>query len=403
MSRASGHGNERGIALVMVLIILLVVSVIATALMLSVQIESKISGRDDRRSQALSLAEAGIAEVISRLKSGEVPDTLNPRMTTQIFMVAPGNVPVLGTDSTALPTAQPAGHWLTYSLPRRGPEALTVTYRTDAARTRIFRYDRDRSPPIQTDSGEPIFVITSTGRKGTDTRTVVSEVIRKPYRPDIKAPVVSGMDLRFGGNSTTCGYDHRIDTPTWYGKNGRVGAQSCVPYEIGAGILPGAWSADGLDPAGASKLVGQPVADQIGFYEGPWDALGIPQADFFGLVGAPYTAVPASLRGIVYVDNDGVSQNQSGAYGIQGTAGEGVLYVDGDLNLTGPFTYRGLVYVEGNVNTSGDVWILGALVGRGKSGMKVTGGATVLYSRDAISLMLAKYAGQFVQLSWREK
>ena len=405
MSRVPRVPDERGVALVMALLILVVVSVICAALMLSVQIETKVSGRDERRSQALSLAEAGIAEAISRIRSGEVPDTLNPKMASQVFMVTPGNVPVLGADSTALATAQPAGNWLSYSLPRRGDQVLTVTYRTDPARTEIYRYDHAKNPPVQTLTGQPIFVITSTGRKGTDVRTVVTEVIHKPYQPDIKAPVVSNVDLKFSGNCVTCGYNHRIDTPLWYGRNGRGGLNSCVPYETGAGNLPGAWSGAALDQAGGSQIDGQPtsVSNQVGFYSGPWDPLGIPQADFFGMTGPAFTAVPTSLKGIVYVDNDGISQNQSGAWGIQGTTGEGMLYVDGDLNLTGPFTYKGLVYVEGNLNTSGDVWVLGCLVARGKSGVKVTGGATVLYSSDAVALMMAKYAGQFVTLSWREK
>src|SRR5580765_4788527 len=134
-------GRERGIALVMALLVLLVIAVIAAALMLTVQVETKISGRDDRRSQALSSAEAGVAEAVSRIRSGEVPDTLNPKMASQIFLSAAGSVPVLGADSTALPTAQPAGKWLSYSTAAKGDQALTVTYRTDRTHTQIYRYD----------------------------------------------------------------------------------------------------------------------------------------------------------------------------------------------------------------------------------------------------------------------
>jgi hypothetical protein len=121
------------------------------------------------------------------------------------------------------------------------------------------------------------------------------------------------------------------------------------------------------------------------------------------MVGAPSTALPASLNGITYIDNDGVPQNQSGSWGIESTGGEGLLYVDGDLNLTGPFTYKGLVYVEGNLASSGHIWVLGAIIARGRSGVKLTGGANVLYSEEAIQLAIAKFAGQFVTLSWREK
>jgi len=35
--------------------------------------------------------------------------------------------------------------------------------------------------------------------------------------------------------------------------------------------------------------------------------------------------------------------------------------------------------------------------------VKMNGGATILYSSDAISIALAKYGGQFVTLNWREK
>jgi len=398
--------RERGIALVMALLVLLVISAVCAALMLSVQVETKISGRDERRSQALSLAEAGVAEAIPRIRSGEVPDTLNPRMAAQIFLVRPGNVPVLGGDSIALATAQPAGSWLTYSTPGRGGQALTVTYRTDAARTAIYRYDQAKNPPIQTATGQPIYVVTSTGRKGTDTRTVITEVIQKPFNPEIKAALVADVDIRFSGNTVVCGYNHRIDTPLWYGEFGRDGLNSCVPYETGEGDLLGAWSSGSIDPGGASEQAGQPVpslSNQTGFYTGPWDALGIPQADFSSLAGAPYTAVPANLKGIVTIDNDGVGQNQSGAWGIQATSGEGLLYVDGDLNLTGPFTYKGLVYVEGNLSSTGHIWVLGSVIVRGKSGVKLAGGANVLYSSEAIRLAVATYAGQFVTLSWREK
>jgi hypothetical protein len=399
--------RERGIALVMALLILLVISAVAGVLMLSVQVETKISGRDERRSQALSLAEAGIAEAISRIRAGDVPDTLNPRLAAQIFLVNPGSVPVLGGDSIALPTAQPAGRWLTYSTAGRGDQVLSVTYRTDPARTSIYRYDQTRNPPIQTATGQPIYVITSTGRKGSDVRTVVTEVIKKPFNIDMKAAIAADVDIRFTGNAVVCGFNHGIDIPVTYGEFGRYGTNSCVPYESGAGDLLGAWSTDAIDASGASETAGQPppgtMADQSGFYTGPWDAVGVSQAEFYEMAGTPFSAVPATLRGIVYIDNDGVGQNQSGTWGIQGTNGEGLLYVDGDLNLTGPFTYKGLVYVEGNLATAGHIWVLGGLIVRGKSGVTLSGGSTVLYSSEAIRLAIARHAGQFVTLSWREK
>jgi Tfp pilus assembly protein PilX len=405
--KLSTAARQRGIALVMALLVLLVISVIAAALMLTVQVETKISGRDDRRSQALSIAEAGVAEAVSRIRSGDVPDTLNPKMASQIFLSAAGSVPVLGADSTALPTAQPAGKWLNYSTAAKGDQALTVTYKTDPARTVIFRYDTKKNPPVQTATGQPIFVITATGRKGSDTRTVVTEVIRKPFEPDIKGALTTDVDTRFSGNCTVCGYNHRLLTPLGYGADGRGGPNSCVPYEVGAGDVPAVWSGGTIDPGGGSVVAAASspatLPTQTGFYSGPWDAIGMSQDEFASMVGAPVTAVPANLNGITYIDSDGVPQNQSGSWGITTTSGEGLLYVDGDLNLTGPFNYKGLIYVEGNLTSSGHIWVLGAIVARGRSGVKLTGGAALLYSEEAIQLAVSKFAGQFVTLSWREK
>src|SRR2546428_5187219 len=67
--------REKGVALVVVLLILVVLSAIVAALMLSIHIETRISGHDERRSEALSIAEAGISDAVSRIRSGEVPGT----------------------------------------------------------------------------------------------------------------------------------------------------------------------------------------------------------------------------------------------------------------------------------------------------------------------------------------
>src|SRR5262249_58955492 len=95
------------------------------------------------------------------------------------------------------------------------------TTKPAAAPPTIPRHAQRKSPPVQTATGQPIFVITSTGRKGNDNRTVVSEVIRKPFDPDIKAALVTDVDTRFSGNCIVCGYNHQLLTPLWYGENGR--------------------------------------------------------------------------------------------------------------------------------------------------------------------------------------
>ncbi|HEY2954577.1 MAG TPA: hypothetical protein VGK89_04960 [Candidatus Eisenbacteria bacterium] len=395
-------------ALVMALLVLLVMALLAAVLMMSVSMNRKIAGHDLRMSKALNTAEAGVGEAIARIRNGDLGLAgNNPRAVGQVFLCPAGSVPVLGTDSVAVETRQPTGQWLPYSTASRGPDVLTVQFKTNAARTLIYKYDNTLTPPVNTTTGLPIYVVNSTARQGTAVKRVVTEVIQKPVNADSKAAVAAKHDIRFIGNSAVCGYDHSINTPVWYGENGRTGSNSCIPYEVNQNSdLPGSWTTDTTWGGGTPTQAGYPQANasrQTGFYSGPWDAVGLSQADFYAWAGVPSTGVPANLNGITYLDNDGIAQNVSGSWGIQGQGGEGLLYLDGSLTINSWFTYRGLVYIEGDVTFNGQAWILGGLIVHGQTDVKLTGGCTILYSHEAILLALAKYGGQFVTLSWREK
>ena len=406
--RGPAPSGERGVALVMALLVLLVMALLAAVLMMSISINRKVAGHDLRMSKALNTAEAGVGEALARIRSGDLPlSTANPRAVGQIFLCPAGSVPVLGTDSIAVETRQPAGEWLNYSPASRGPDALTVQFKTNAARTLIYRYDNTATPPVNTATGLPIYVVSATGRQGTAVKRVVTEVIRKPFNVFAKGAFVANHDINFVGNAVVCGYNHRYDTPAWHGENGRLGANSCIPDEVNPGSeLYGSWTTGATINGGGAFQQGLPtpnISGQVGFYTGPWDMLGIPQVDFYSWVGGPKAAEPANINAITYLDNDGIAQNQSGAFAFHGADGEGLLYVDGDLTLNSTFTYRGMVYIEGDLKLNGTAWILGGLVVRGKTEVKMNGGATVLYSSEAIMIALAKYGSQFVTLSWREQ
>ena len=404
--------DERGMAMVMALLVLMVISVIATLMMMGLQAETRIAGSSMRQAEALNVAEAGIAEAVSRIRVGDIEDTgANPRMVAQIFNAPSGNVPASGADTIGLATAQPAGAWLEYSTATKGRNVLTVEYKTDAAKTVVYRYDKNVAPPIQTLSGYPIFVITSTGRVNRELRRVVSEVIRKPVNINIHGSVTAGVDVKFTGNARVCGYNHRADTPTNRGDNGRGGADGCNEdpgvqhWELPTGHKPGIWSTDDVNSSGGAVASGTPdeLENQTGFYAGPWEALGMSQAEFYSWIGPRTATLPGDLNGVYYLDDNSTTQDHSGNYGIHGATGSGLLYVDGDLTLNSTFSYRGLIYVEGNLNINGSAWVLGALVVKGQSVLKNNGGATVLYSYDAITQNISQQAGTFVTLSWQER
>ena len=93
--------NENGIALVIALMVLLALSVMAVGLMLSITSEQKITSNNVRAMEALTYAEAGIAEAVNRLDSDEsgitiFPTTVNPVLDWRAMIInnAP---PTLGT------------------------------------------------------------------------------------------------------------------------------------------------------------------------------------------------------------------------------------------------------------------------------------------------------------------
>ncbi len=397
--------NERGMALVIAMLVLLVITLLGIVLMASVAVNRRVAGSDVMVRKALDSAEAGIAEATSRLRNGDAPmPTSNPRAVSQIYLAASGSIPAVGVDTTAMATSQPNGSWLTYSDATKNSNVLTIRFKTDAARTVIYRYDPTKTPSIQTSTGSYIYEITSTGRAGTAKRTVVADVIATPVQVLAKAAMTAGFDVSFVGNAVVCGYNHSLSTPVGTGASGRGSAPDCVPYETVGGDLPAAWSTGTISGGGASGTTGSPTANmpnQSGFYTGPWQMLGMTQSQFQSYVGAPVASI-SNLNGINYVDNDAIMGNQSSSVSLHSVTGEGLLYVDGDATMNAGFTYTGLVYIEGDLKLNGQAWILGGMVVRGKTTIKMNGGATILYSSDAISQKLAQYGGSYTTLAWRE-
>ena len=402
--------DERGIALIMALMVLLAMSLLAVLLMVSLQVETKIAGHSARHASALNIAEAGVGEALSRIRNGDIPNTLNPRTVGQIFLANPGSIPPVGADTFAMGTGQPAGEWLDYSTANKTADVLTVRYKTDAARTVIYRYDQNLNPPINYLTGFPIWVVTARGRKGNDVRRIETEVVPRPYNVICNAAMSAKKGIDFSGSAEVCGYNHRLDTPSY--TDGVHGAPAgpngpCVPWELNVADLPGSWSEEPITSGGSAEQGGNPVKNSdnngAGFYTGPWDALGLTQAEFWAWIGPPITIPPLTPNGIFYLDNNTTHQDQSGIFAYNGANGEGFLYIDGDATLNGNFTFRGLIYIEGDLKVNGNTWILGALIVRGKGPIKIASGScVVLYSRDAVQQNITKYGQQFMTLAWRE-
>jgi hypothetical protein len=392
--------------MVVAILVLFVVCLLATVVMQNLSTQRKISGHDMRASRSMSTAEAGIAEATSRFRSGEITlDESRPASVAEIFLAPAGGLPALGTDSTAFATAQSPGSWLAYSTANRSADALTLSFKRDSATGAILRYDDTQSPPLNTATGMAVVQITSTGTTGTDRSQVRTDVIRQPLHPTLSGALSANCNVTLANAVAVCGYRHGAATAFGHGVNGRLGSPGCQGDEVGIGDVPGVWAAGTVNNTGGlvSGSPGSILASQAGFYDGPWEALGITQSAFTTALGSP-SASPSSYQGFVWMDNNGVLNDGNAAYAIANLNGEGVLYVDGNLALTGAVAWRGLIWVEGTLTASATGSVIGAVVVRGRPGgaCSLSGGPAVLYSLDAVNNAAARGMKQIVALTWRE-
>ena len=150
------------------------------------------------------------------------------------------------------------------------------------------------------------------------------------------------------------------------------------------------------------------LKNQIGMYGGPWDVLTMPQADFYNWIGPLSTKFkdgdPVPSGRTYLKDKNGKPQHGKQTFKFKGGNGDGILYVDGNLEIDGDFTFRGLIYVEGNVNWKGTAWVCGAVVVGDHSGFKTSHheALTVLKSVQSVQQFIQIHGNPFVTLTWRE-
>lgn len=399
--------NERGVSLIVAILVLVTLAAIAVTMMISIISDRRIAAYDLQTAKALHYAEAGVAEGLERIRRRDVPDSLNPKMVTQVFLTRMGDVPVLGADSTALATGQPQGQWMDYSTPRRGPDVLTIEYKTDPAKTKIYRYDKTKNPPVQTLSGAPIFVITATGRVGSARRRLVTEVVNPILSPNIKgAAVAFKSKVEFKSRTYAIGYDYKLATPTGTSNNGA----RTPAWETGLSNVAAGYAMKEVKVEGNSIISGNPAKQEKmpQPYAGPWEVLGMTQTEFYSWIGEPnWDKKQGVPRGITYLDKPGGKlQTDKDKFEMKGGFnGDGLLYVNGKLEVKGDFTFRGLIYCEGEFRVHGSAWILGSVVAR-KVHLHPKKSAvlplTVLKSTEAVSQNINKYGGFFTTLAWRE-
>ncbi len=411
--------GEGGSILVITLLILFAVGVIGSVLATISSVDLKISGNQRVTTQAFSVAEAGLNEAIHRIVIPPTQATIgpwtgdisigdakpyDPNWETRIYLTDPGAAPVGGGSLVTTGTIQdPNQPYLIYSQPAGVQGVLSVQHKwedrnADTVRDpdEIVLYDPKQVPPENFTSGFPVEVITSTGQWGNATRRVQTELTKKTILARSLGAMYIDKAIDVGGTPDFCGHNHDITIPV-----GTI-PPACTAWHLPTGGLVGVvTTGDAVDVSGTPVIQGDPAptdtASTNPFYTLA-ETLGISDPELAQLLaGADFTAIPGTgdpWDGITYIVGDATINSN--------LVGSGLIYVTGDLSGSGGFSYSGIVFVEGDLNLTGGPWLIGSLIVRGTGDyLSSAGGATILYSEEAITSALAS-SFPAVILSWRE-
>jgi hypothetical protein len=418
-------------ALVALLVILSALTILSLGLIVFARTEIQIADNQRTHVGALYVAEAGVSEVVARMDlpvgtmvtangytfDASIRDDIvnpDPNWRTEVYLENLGGLPAPVGTEVIVPTVQSSADWLAYGDTDQGLDPIVVEHKWadrdgDGIRdaNELVRYDANRFPPQNFDSGQPIEVITVSGLFGGSRRRVRSEIVRLPLSVRVTAAMTSDNVIDLTGNMSGCGHNHDIATP--------VGTRipGCRPFElcanrtadVTAGCLVAVMTTgDIAATGGSSDLEGFPTwadtSSANNFFD-IQDYLGISLNQWNEVRNNPdYTSSTdaVNMDGIVVVEGDATGPER-----WNGNVGTGLIYVNGDMDISGNLVWKGMIYVEGDCDITGTAWILGAIMVRGTTTATAfsAGNSVILYSRDAISLYVGGQMS-YQTLAWNE-
>ncbi|MGH2569925.1 MAG: hypothetical protein ACRDGR_01780, partial [bacterium] len=378
----------------------------------------------------LYTAEAGVSEIVARMEmdvgtlvnvnGGTVDahigdDKFNPDPTwrTEVYLAAPDSLPAPVGAESIVPTVQTAGSWLHYGDTGLGLEPIVVEHKwidrnENGVRDldEIVRYDAGRFPPENFASGFPVETIRVPAHLNGSQRIVRAEITTFSIVAKTAAAITCDRSVDLTGNMSSCGHNHDLWTPAGTQIPACRGWELCANRTLDSteGCLVAVMTTgDDVATGGGSNVEGFPAWSDTSAANPFHDIeqyLGISTVQWNQFKSHPdYTSSndAAVMDGIVIVDGDA-----TGSETFNGNVGQGLIYVDGDMEITGNLQWRGLIFVEGDCRIVGTAWILGGICVRGTSDDAfAAGNSTVLYSRDAIQMFVGDAFG-YQTLAWSE-
>jgi PilX N-terminal len=410
--------DERGNALVIAILLVFAASTIGAMVAMMSATDLKISGNQERGTEAFFAAEAGMAETIHRLAlpyptdvvvggqtiNGSIADMppFDPNYKVYLTLNAAGANPTISGSTMTAGTLQDVnGELIEYSRTSGTDEVLTVEHKWEDVNGdnvrdvgEVVLYDPAQVPPENLTVGNPVEIITVTGRAGAGTKRVVqAEVTRLRLVAKTLGAFYSDKSVTASGNSHFCGWNHDPSVPAGTVQN------ACFAYHEAEGHLAAiTTTGDAVNQQGSTDLDGSPNSTDND-PANPWyslaEVLGLTTSETAEILSiADNTSIVSPLDGITYIQGNATINSN--------VVGHGLLYITGNAVINGGFKYWGLIYIEGDCNVTGTPWIVGSMICKQTANFNFnSGNAGILYSQDVITQYVGA-AMPMVTLSWRD-
>jgi len=354
---------ERGFALVFSLMILLMVTLLALAATNTSVLDIKIGSNDLTSKKAFYVAEAGWNEFTARFKTGEIRDLAPANTDWKIFL--------------ASDVRRAAGIGYDLNNTNHG-YVQTVQNQLDYAvqiRHLVENFN------VVTRAGHPVYVATSHGWHGEGKKTVEVLLNQSPGL-DPPSALYSKTSVSVKGHSTI------VDGNDYCGVQNRPGIITTTDTiaTSGSPVI------DGFPAEILNSTLNLPLDEYVGYlkdyanYTDTYTAnRTLTGMDWGSLTGGESTSDPLRPSGsanIVYFNMNAVNTIKLAG----GCHGEGILLVNGNLEINGGFAWYGIVIATGALTFSGggEKNITGGVLAGNMTSVEVdvAGNVGILYCSD---------------------
>ncbi|HUV49429.1 MAG TPA: pilus assembly PilX N-terminal domain-containing protein [Anaerolineae bacterium] len=394
------YKNEKGMVLPLGLMFLAIIAILGTTAVIVTTTDLKIGSNYRASEEAFYAAEAGIEEARARLRQSAANHINDGHPTSDQWRAYIGeNVKAQGKGYNS----SNAMHIRVSSLQSYLAYVVEIKHQTDTSGNILYWGDPDGDGISQrnldgTYSGNKnIYLVTSYGYSGTSNKAICVEMTLVP-------PVTAPAALYIEASTTIQGSSTNIIGTDSCGSEDKPGI---ITSQAEGSITENGNPTISGDPAISYNGANMDIQSVVDSFKGSADfAYTVNSATDTGMNwGTPTPGATlqdpssCSSSNIVYYNTQNTYIKLSG-----GSAGCGILLVEGDLDMSGGFSWYGIVIVTGAITITGggDKNITGALIAGGSVDADIVGGnSNIVYCSSAIDNQTENHP--LLILSWEEE